>query len=417
MNTSYGDLKDIFSTPPTEARYSWIIRNGNHTLEGSEIHRSESNSPAANPNSPAANPNFPAPNSETRQQHRFNTTVDGTRMVAAHLQEDANEFPGRDYNNQVYQQQQQQQHPQQRHQQQQQQHPQQQHQQQQNNQEQSKKRQAPQPPSPNKITSDPQFNRHENVEHGEVTRNHHPTNPSNQDPSASSHNIENNRKPKRNQEQLLLDISLDQGMDTKQEVNNAQNGDSYPPNRHSPLRSQGGNKSPNQQRRGRTNTGLLVETKEQNTTNNQNDITTSPRLSDSYSSSSPRVFGGQYNRTKRTALQRPLAAMSNQNGGGGAVTVDQVKNMRLQEELNSAHKKINRLNHINQNALKRKGELQQEVLEAYKKISDLEVGKQSWHEKQRDLTSQLNAAKQRVGDAEREAAHAIGNISDFFFQI
>ena len=96
------------------------------------------------------------------------------------------------------------------------------------------------------------------------------------------------------------------------------------------------------------------------------------------------------------------------------MTVDQVKNMRLQEELNSAHKKINRLNHINQNALKRKGELQQEVLEAYKKISDLEVGKQSWHEKQRDLTSQLNSAKQRVGDAEREAAHAIGNISDFF---
>ena len=50
------------------------------------------------------------------------------------------------------------------------------------------------------------------------------------------------------------------------------------------------------------------------------------------------------------------------------------------------------------------------VLEAYKKISDLEVAKHTWCEQQREMTSQLTAAKQRVGDAEREAAHAIGNF-------
>ena len=367
MNTSYGDLKEIFSTPPTEARYSWIIRSGNHTLEGSELRRNVTHL-------------------EGRHHQFNNTTEDGGRVAESTLQEDSDlrrnhqSSPRRDFNTQ---------------------------------QEPSKKRQAPQPHTRTNSLNlfDPQDDHKKGEDHGNQAS------PSGGNTLLDKHSVSQNVEDEE-RDQLLLDISEDQGIDAKQ---NIRINNSFSPKCHSPPRqgtrqalspSQGTRQASSLSQRIRS-TGLLVETKQQNiSTNSAHDLTTSP-LSNSYTSSSPRVFGGQYNRAKRAAIQRPFTTELNQNGSEG-VTVDQVKNMRLQEELNSAHKKINRLNHINQNALKRKGELQQEVLEAYKKISDLEVGKHVWNEKQRELTSQLNAAKQRVGDAEREAAHAIGNIRVFF---
>lgn len=125
-----------------------------------------------------------------------------------------------------------------------------------------------------------------------------------------------------------------------------------------------------------------------------------------------RVFGNRYNLTKghvksfRSSTEHPPVLAG--NNPHDLIAEYQYKNSRLQEELNSSNKKIQKLNKINQNALKRKEELQKEVLDAYKKISDLEIERNAMNNQQKQLEVEIKTTKQRLNDSEREAASAIG---------
>ena len=301
MNTSFNDLKEIFSTPPTEARYSWVIHSGNQTLEASAV----------------------------RMQPPTTDTVTSNSQQP--------------------------------------------------------------PPRPPRVARTNSLNPFTPPEEEDQTSPENTQIP-------QSPEVANKRLKTDEPEELLLDIDEQQFTDQNQEHVSPQSRSPIHESSISPRQA-----SKNHQR-GRDQRDFTEE--KENTI--QKSLSATPGSLDDYSTTRG-VFGDKFNIQSKYLTNRPQPRQSciNQNGSA-ALTGYQLKNMRLQEEVNSANKKIHRLNHINQNAMKRKGELQKEVLDAYKKISELEVTRHTWSEKQRELTLELKTAKQRIGDAEREAAHAIG---------
>ena len=315
MNTSIGDLKEIFSTPPTEARYSWVIHSGNQTLEGSSVRRQPPNSGVI------------------------------PEELANHLHST---------------------------------HP------------------APVTPTPNLI----QLSQRNNEESANVlnSSNRH---------QYSAESESKRAKPNDTDDDLLQQLTgIENIVDTQPNQSKQTPPTSLPTSpRYSQSRQEVTRSSTRNHKGSRGHTA--------DSHNRREDMNGSVS-----ECSSSRVFGESYEQTKRfvrSQTQYPTR-LPVQNNGNGDDTFGEhrYKNLRLQEEIYSANKKINRLNQINQNALKRKGELQKEVLEAYKKISELEVSRHSWNEQQRELTLELKTAKQRVGEAEREAAHAIGKLHQSF---
>lgn len=315
MESTFGDLKEIFSTPPTEARYSWVIHSGHQTLEGSSLRRNPAagfvqqvNAEEETSNLPSNIPGSPANLTQMSQRNEENTT---------------------------------------------------------------------------------------NILHS-----------TNQ--QSSSESAIKRVKPNDTEEEMIQHaVDVETTIDTQPK----QSKQTPPPPclPRSPRYSQP--KYDGIRSSSRRHSSRIEDEKEDHAITTDDNLHKGDMNSSFSECGSTRVFGDSYEQTKRfvrSQSQRPKRLQQRNENRDEAFGEYQYKNLRLQEELHSANKKINRLNQINHNALKRKGELQKEVLDAYKKISELEVSRHSWNEQQRELSLELKTVKQRVGEAEREAAYAIG---------
>lgn len=136
--------------------------------------------------------------------------------------------------------------------------------------------------------------------------------------------------------------------------------------------------------------------------------------------SEPKVFGGNFKYMRgylRSALplgndeKENICSTTNAEGSIPNEVIMDSTVVKLQQEVKSCRRKIERLREMNMTCVRRKEELQEEVLSAHKEITDLKIALQTSCDKQHEFEIEMRIAKARVDEAEREAAIAIGNTN------
>lgn len=133
----------------------------------------------------------------------------------------------------------------------------------------------------------------------------------------------------------------------------------------------------------------------------------------------PKIFGNNFKYMKGylKANSLPLSEIEKENkstsetpsSASNDVTTSEIMS-KLQQELKSSRRKIQNLKDMSSSAIRRKDELKEEVLAAHREITDLKIALQTSCDKQHEYEIEMRIAKSRVGEAEREAAIAIGKM-------